>query len=113
MCGQQNSHKRSSNTLDGDLSPKVATKNEEKAPTPQPGAGPTTLFNRRRPEQSEIFEAGSISELFDHIRMLDAEGYPKAFVRHGGFTYRFTRAALYDGRIEADVVITKDPEGKA
>jgi methionyl-tRNA formyltransferase len=38
--------------------------------------------------------------------MLDAEGYPKAYLEQAGFRYEFSRAALYDGRIVADVVIT-------
>jgi methionyl-tRNA formyltransferase len=38
--------------------------------------------------------------------MLDAEGYPRAFLEHGGFRYEFNRGVLYDGRIEADVRIT-------
>ncbi len=38
--------------------------------------------------------------------MLDADGYPRAFLDHGGFRYTFARAALYDGRIVADVTIT-------
>jgi methionyl-tRNA formyltransferase len=38
--------------------------------------------------------------------MLDAEGYPRAFLEYAGFRYEFSRAALYDGRIIADVKIT-------
>jgi methionyl-tRNA formyltransferase len=38
--------------------------------------------------------------------MLDAEGYPQAFIDHGEFRIHFSRAALYDGRIVADAKIT-------
>jgi methionyl-tRNA formyltransferase len=42
--------------------------------------------------------------------MLDAEGYPKAFIDVKGFRYEFRRASLKDGRIVADVVITPKEE---
>jgi len=38
--------------------------------------------------------------------MLDAEGYPRAFIDHAGFRFEFSRAALYDGKVMADVTIT-------
>jgi methionyl-tRNA formyltransferase len=41
--------------------------------------------------------------------MLDAEGYPRAFLEYGGFRLEFSRSALYDGRIVADVKIEKLP----
>lgn len=63
-------------------------------------------FRRRTPEQSRI-EATNLDELFDHIRMLDAEGYPAAFLEYGNFRIEFKRAALRVGRIDADCVITE------
>ena len=44
--------------------------------------GKVTTFKRRTPEQSNIIllEAQSLSKLYDFIRMLDAEGYPKAYL---------------------------------
>ncbi|HVR63024.1 MAG TPA: methionyl-tRNA formyltransferase [Polyangia bacterium] len=81
---------------------------EEPAPIPQTGT-PVT-FARRKPEESELpAGVGAIAHLgalHDFIRMLDADGYPRAFFDHGGFRYTFSRAALGDGRIVADVSIT-------
>lgn len=68
--------------------------------------GEPTWFKRRKPEESEI-KTNTLEETFDHIRMLDAETYPKAFIEHGGFRYEFTRASLKTNRIIADVTITK------
>jgi methionyl-tRNA formyltransferase len=76
-------------------------------PNPNPQEGEIVLFKRRRPEESEIPMTGSLLELYDFIRMLDAEGYPNAFIDYDGFRYEIRRAALYDGRIIADVKITK------
>jgi methionyl-tRNA formyltransferase len=50
------------------------------------------------------------------IRMLDADGYPRAFLNYSGFRFEFSRSALYDGRVVADVRITpirKDGEPQA
>lgn len=75
-------------------------------PTPVPQEGEPVLFQRRTPEQSRVPSALSLTALFDHLRMLDATGYPHAFLEHEGFRYEFSRATLYDGRIVADVSIT-------
>jgi methionyl-tRNA formyltransferase len=39
--------------------------------------------------------------------MLDAEGYPRAYLESGGFRYEISRPALKSGKILADVHITK------
>lgn len=48
-----------------------------------------------------------LAALHDFIRMLDAEGYPHAFIEHGCFRLEFTRAALFGDRLVADVKITR------
>ncbi|CCQ59837.1 Methionyl-tRNA formyltransferase-like protein 2 [Crocosphaera watsonii] len=78
----------------------------QEQPIPIPQTGEVVLFKRRKPEDSEIPQINSLSELHDFLRMLDAQGYPKAFLNYNGFRYEFSRAALYDGRIMADVTIT-------
>jgi len=79
----------------------------EPDPMPQDKAREVIIFKRRTPEQSAIPEKITLLRLFDHIRMLDAEGYPRAFLEYGGYRFEFTRPALRVGRIEADVRITK------
>jgi len=63
-------------------------------PTPSPQDGEPTLFARRTPEQSEIPPGSSLSSLYDHIRMLDAEGYPRAYLDHGAVRIEFSDALL-------------------
>jgi len=79
----------------------------QQRPQPLPQEGEVELWKRRTPSESEIPELTSLQELFDFVRMLDAEGYPKAFITHRGFRYEFNRAAFYQGRIVADVIITR------
>ena len=77
-------------------------------PQPKKQTGKPTVFKRRKPSQSRIADGTStLAELFDHIRMLDASGYPGAFLESGGFRYEFSRPALKTGEIVADVRITK------
>lgn len=91
-----------------ELSADIAVELARTEPTPVPQTGEPTNFKRRKPEESAMPSDASLQSLFDHIRMLDADGYPKAFIEHGGYRYTFNRATLYDGRVEANVVITKE-----
>ena len=68
--------------------------------------GEPVVFRRRDPSQSKIPGLKQLQPLHDFMRMLDADGYPRAFLEHEGFRYEFSRAALYDRRILADVTIT-------
>lgn len=74
---------------------------------PESQQGEVVNFKRRKPEESEIGNSASLQDLHDLIRMLDADGYPRAFLEHAGFRFEFSRSALYDGRIVADVKITR------
>jgi methionyl-tRNA formyltransferase len=88
------------------LSARMIRKIIEQEPKPQPQRGEPYIFKRRKPNQSKISDLKGLQALHDFIRMLDAEGYPRAFIKHNGFRYEFSRALLYDGRITADVTIT-------
>ena len=73
-----------------------------------PQEGDPVVFKRRKPEQSDMSGLEKLEEIFDYIRMLDADGYPHAYIEKGEFRYEFTRASIKaDGSIVADVKITK------
>lgn len=76
-------------------------------PTPQKGA--VTDFRRRTPEESEIPAGISSIDLYDFIRMLDAEGYPKAFFRYKCFRCEFRNARFAGGAVQADATIVPYP----
>lgn len=80
-------------------------------PDGEPQQGEAVAFKRRTPEQSSIAGIQTLDQLFDHIRMLDAEGYPHAFLDIGPLTLRFTRAARRHGEIVADCSITLRDSG--
>ena len=72
--------------------------------------GEVTVFHRRTPEQSDWSDADSLEEVYDRIRMLDAEGYPSAFVKIGSFKLEFNQASLNRESVSAEVKITKVEE---
>jgi methionyl-tRNA formyltransferase len=77
-------------------------------PEPVDQAGDPTLFKRRTPDESKVSaDLQTLEEVFDHIRMLDAEGYPRSFIEAGGFRFELSRPALRTDCVVADVRITR------
>ena len=73
---------------------------------PVPQQGKPVFFARRTPKDGNIADLTTLAAVYDHIRMLDAEGYPPAFLHAGPLHLAFKRAVLRHGRVEADVTIT-------
>lgn len=83
-------------------------------PTPSPQVGEATHFQRRKPQQSRLPESADMTQIYDHIRMLDAPTYPLAYIDHGDFRLTFTNAAMQGDSVAATVSIAmkpKDAEG--
>jgi methionyl-tRNA formyltransferase len=60
--------------------------------TPCKQQGEAVVFKRRNKEQSNVLKNifVSLQDLYDFIRMLDGEGYPKAFLNVGKFKIVFS-----------------------
>lgn len=89
----------------GKLSAEVIQWMISNTPVPTPQEGEVVIFKRRKPEQSGLPSMGNLKNIYDFIRMLDAEGYPRAFIEHGGYIISFRNAKLVDGQVVADVDI--------
>ncbi len=76
-----------------------------RSPQPAEQSGEPTYYRRRTPEQGDISVLKDIEKIYDFIRMLDAEGYPKAFVEIGHLRIEFSRAALRHGHVDASARI--------
>ncbi|WP_341885426.1 hypothetical protein [Synechococcus sp. UW140] len=78
------------------------------SPTPQPQQGEPVLFSRRKPAQSNLANcnAGDLDACYNQIRMLDAEGYPHAFIEINGIRLEFRRVSRRSDGLHADVRIT-------
>lgn len=79
---------------------------------PRTQIGDPVTFDRRRPEQGNLIDAPDLTGVHDLIRMLDAEGYPQAFVEVGPLRMTFTRASLKPDSVVADVRIEWRDQGK-
>lgn len=79
----------------------------ENEPVPVEQVGEVVLFKRRKPEQSRLPETGSLASTYDFIRMLDADGYPHAFLEYGNFMLKLSKAKLENGSLIAEVEISK------
>ena len=75
-------------------------------PAPVPQKGKVTMFKRRKPRQSNLEGIKTLDEAYDLIRMLDADGYPHAFLDLGPFKLHFRRAARKTDQVLAEVSIT-------
>lgn len=76
---------------------------------PQPQVGEVIEFKRRKPEESNFSQLNNLEKVYDHIRMLDAEGYPNAFIETESFKFEFFNAKLDNNKnnIVANVRIFK------
>jgi len=76
-------------------------------PVASPQQGEPVLFSRRNPAQSNLASCpeGDLSAWYDQIRMLDAEGYPHAFLEIHGMRLELRRVCQRNDGLHADVRI--------
>lgn len=97
---------RASDIIFKEMIPKIIENNI----IPYKQVGEVVEFKRRRPEQSELKAEFELNKIYDYIRMLDGEDYPKAFIRFGKYKLEFSRASLKNDKIIADVEIVDEGE---
>ncbi|WP_328186500.1 hypothetical protein [Marinobacter sp. OP 3.4] len=91
----------------GELSLELIDWMIEQEPQPEPQKGTPLVFKRRVPTQSSLPAFGTITDLYDHIRMLDAPTYPKAYLEHGEFILEFSGANASEEELTATVKIRR------
>ncbi len=79
----------------------------EDEPEPEPQYGDPVIFERRAPAQSDLAQAPiqSLNDFFDFIRMLDADGYPRAFLDLHGHRIELSRVQINNDRLEGNFVL--------
>ncbi len=84
----------------------------KKQPVPKSQKGRIVKFKRRKAESSEILKASlhSLNDLYDHIRMLDAEGYPRAFLKIKNFKITFSGIKKASNKLKGRFEITDENE---
>jgi methionyl-tRNA formyltransferase len=96
----QQIYERSTELVEQMIAHIVATR-----PEPRPQQGEPVLFKRRTPDMSDLSGLHDPGQIYDHIRMLDAEGYPRAFLQSGRLRLEFSDASLDDEGVTARVRI--------
>ena len=77
-------------------------------PKPFKQIGKSVLFKRRTPEMSSLKDLKNIDEVYNYIRMLDCDGYPKAFIGSNDFKFEFSKVIKQkNNTLEAHVRIIK------
>jgi len=74
-------------------------------PVLQKQTGRPVKFKRRRPEQSKILGNMNLDRVYDFIRMLDAEGYPKAFLETKRLKFDFSKVKKEKNKLIAKIEI--------
>lgn len=87
------------------LSWNMISKFISQSPTASPQVGSVTLFKRRKPEESLIPSDLDLEQLFDYIRMLDAPGYPKAFIENENYRIEFEKSEFEGDELIASAKI--------
>lgn len=74
-------------------------------PVPIYQNGEIVEFQRRTPEQSNIKDIDDINKVYDYIRMLDAPGYPRAFLENNDLIFEFFQVKKNGNSLTACVKI--------
>jgi len=69
-----------------------------------------TEFKRLTEKDGQILDDFDLNKIYDYIRMLDAEGYPKAFIGFGDYKLLFSRAIMKHDGIISDVKIVRSEQ---
>jgi methionyl-tRNA formyltransferase len=67
-----------------------------KTPTPKDQIGDVVVFKRRKKDDGNLALISDLESIYDHIRMLDADGYPNAFIETQHMQLEF-KCAKYSG----------------
>lgn len=91
--------------LAGEMASEIVKRNLK----PKPQVGKATVFKRRTPAESflDLSATKDLDTVHNFVSMLDAEGYPQAFVDVGPYRLYFSRSSRRAGHIKADVKICK------
>jgi len=81
-------------------------------PEPQDQTGEVVPFKRRKEGEGSLTQLKTLEEVYDYIRMLDAEGYPNAFIETDNLHLKFNSASLESNYILANVMIMRKPDEK-
>jgi len=74
-------------------------------PRTKPQSGTVVSFKRREASQSNISSLSDLESVYNYIRMLDAPGYPRAFIKNSLIKYEFFNVERINNTLKAQVEI--------
>ena len=83
---------------------KFITKNN---PIPKKQKGKPYNFKRIKPIESSLLNKKNLNDIYDQIRMVDNEEYPRAFIKIKNYKIEFREAQLKKNCVQAKVEIKK------
>ena len=69
--------------------------------------GKVVTFKRRTPKQSNIKNLTTLNDIYNYIRMLDADSYPAAFLETKNIQFLFSKAKKSKNKLKATVQIIR------
>jgi len=78
--------------------------------TPVEQSGNIVNFKRLSRLDNELLNSYSLTQLYDRIRMVDAEGYPHAFINFGKYIIDFSDAKLFENNLYAQIKISENAD---
>jgi methionyl-tRNA formyltransferase len=72
-------------------------------PVPIPQEGEVVSFQRLSYADNQLVEECSLRELYDRIRMVDGEGYKRAYISFGDYRIEFSDARLVNDELLAKI----------
>ena len=78
--------------------------------TPKKQSGQIVEFKRRKADESNLIKLKnkSLSKLYDFIRMLDADGYPKAYIKLDKIKIEFSEVHLKNKKLVGRFEVVED-----
>lgn len=76
-------------------------------PQPIEQKGKASVFKRRKDKDNLLPINSEIEQIYNHIRMLDAESYPQSYLELGKIRLDFSHAQFKNNEIQAKVKIKK------
>ena len=75
---------------------------------PKKQNGKVIKFSRRKKDDGDWSKSKSLDEVYNYIRMLDSEHYPKSYVKIGKFVLEFSECNKRLEHLSAKVIIKKE-----
>ena len=79
-------------------------------PIPIPQKGNAVSFKRLSCTDNQLLPENSINELYNSIRMVDGEGYKRAYIKFGDHKIEFSEAKIVNNDLFAKIRILKDAD---